>query len=278
MNFKNIKPLVLGSSLVAGAFLTSCYEKFDPTSYAPDLSIGGYTQTTEISPANLVAYWSFDESIVDQVSKTTGESKGTTFVNGIKKNALQAGIDKYAVTEASQSVKSLKSFTITQWVNSPQNTDGIVGIFDLSNTKGFWGNLTIFFENGSTETDAILKMHVNNGTKDIFLGNYTIKNMWNKWTNIGLTYDAPTSTFKVFVNGTKIATKVEKDFGEIKFTDAGKIVFGTVQFQTTPSLNGGDKQPWASFLKGQLDEVRIYNVALKEADVDALVKLEGRGK
>ena len=57
------------------------------------------------------------------------------------------------------------------------------------------------------------------------------------------------------------------------------MVFGTVQFQTKPSLTSASAgEPWASYLTGLLDEVRIYNVALKDAEVDALVKLEARGK
>lgn len=36
--------------------LASCYKKFDPASYAPALSIGGYTGSKEIAPSNLVGY------------------------------------------------------------------------------------------------------------------------------------------------------------------------------------------------------------------------------
>jgi hypothetical protein len=57
------------------------------------------------------------------------------------------------------------------------------------------------------------------------------------------------------------------------------MIFGTVQFQTVPSQTSATgSQPWASYLTGQLDEVRIYNKALTDAEVNALVKLEGRGK
>ena len=57
------------------------------------------------------------------------------------------------------------------------------------------------------------------------------------------------------------------------------MVFGTVQFQTTPSLTTSTgKQDWASYLVGQLDEVRIYNKALTADEISALSKLEGRGK
>ncbi|MBU1822226.1 MAG: LamG domain-containing protein, partial [Bacteroidetes bacterium] len=93
-----------------------------------------------------------------------------------------------------------------------------------------------------------------------------------------LTYDAPTSTFALYVNGTLSTTSQVAGFGNINWQNPGKMVFGTVQFQTTPSLtSSATSQPWASYLTGLLDEVRMYNVALKPNEVDALVKLEARG-
>jgi hypothetical protein len=60
---------------------------------------------------------------------------------------------------------------------------------------------------------------------------------------------------------------------------ASKIIFGTEQFQTTPSLGtAGGTQGWAGYLTGQLDEVRIYDVALSASDLKALIILQGKGK
>jgi hypothetical protein len=259
--------------------LSSCYKKFDPSSYAPALSIGGYTSAKSIAPGNLVGYWSFDNNVTDSVTNTAGTNVGVGFVNGIKGAAMQGGVNKYVLFNPGSGIQNLQSFTVTSWVNSPQNTNGIAGILDIANTNSFWGNLTIFFENGGTATNANLKVHVNNNGKDAWLGNYNITNAWNVWMNIAVSYDAASSTFKVFVNGSKIATQVVANFGPLQFQNATKMVFGTVQFQTTPSLTSATgSQPWASFMTGQLDEVRIYNKALAETDINALVKLEGRGK
>ena len=54
----------------------------------------------------------------------------------------------------------------------------------------------------------------------------------------------------------------------------GKVVFGTHQFDTDPPQNNGSAQDWATSFTGMLDEFRIYNVALKSADIMALYKLE----
>lgn len=268
----------MAAALISTA-LSSCQKKYDPSTYAPPLNIGGYTSASEVAKESLIGYWSYNNTLIDSVSNTAATNTGTTFTLGVKGQAIQGATDAYLTVDPSAAVKSMKSFTVMTWVNSPQNTDGIVGLVDLSNTKSFWGNLTIFFENGATATSGNLKIHVMNGTKEAWLGNYAVINPWGKWKHIAVSYDAPSSTFKVYVDGSKLAEQKVDGFGDINFTDVGKMVLGTVQFQTTPSQTSAtSKQDWASFLKGQLDETRIYSKALTIDEIGAISKLEGRGK
>jgi hypothetical protein len=276
---KVINYMVLMTVAFSATTLSSCYKKFDAASYAPALSIGGYTSAKQIAPSSLVGYWGFNGSLVDSVSNNNGTNSGTTFTGGIKGQALQTTGNSYVVYNTPAAVQNLHSFTISAWVNAPQNSTGIAGVLDIANANNFWGNLTIFFENGGTATSGNLKIHVNNNGVDAWLGNYTIPNPWNQWINVAVTYDASSSTFKIFFNGSKIATQTQAGYGSVVFQNATKMVLGTVQFQTTPSLTTTHgTEPWASNLNGLLDEVRIYNVALSETDLGSLVKLEGRGK
>lgn len=262
-----------------GLGLSSCQKEFDPSTYAPPLTIGGYTSAKQVATSSLVAHWAFDGSLVDSVSNTAGTNTGTSFTAGIKGRALQGALNSYVTTNTSAALQGLKSFTVTMWENMPLNDKGIVGLFDISNTTAFWGNLTVFFENGGNSTMGNLKIHVNNNGTDAWLGNYALTSPWNKWNHIAVSYDQTTSTFKVFVNGARIAQQTIANFGALQFQNATKMVFGTVHFQTTPSLTTGTgKQDWASYLVGQLDEVRVYNKALSETEVASLQKLEGRGK
>jgi hypothetical protein len=261
--------------------MSSCYKKFDPATYAPAFTIGGYSSTKEIAPSNLVGYWAFDESLVDSVSNASGTSVNTGFTNGIKGQAMQGADQGYVLFDAGDPIKNMQSFTITYWVNSPVNESGIVGLVNLSNTTGFWGNIDMFFENGSTEEAAKFRAHVTNngGAIDQWIVKDDLPGVFNSWTNFALSYDAATGTFKLYVNGAAVATETNPDFGPIHFVGSGPLVFGTVHFQTDPSLTSATgAQDWASYLTGALDEVRIYNTALTDTDVNALVKLEGRGK
>ncbi|MEO6151429.1 MAG: LamG domain-containing protein, partial [Mucilaginibacter sp.] len=270
------KPIL--AFVLIGLGITSCQKKYDASSYAPALNIGGFTSTTEIAPSNLIAYWSFNGTLKDTLSGTAGTGTGTSFTTGFKGQALQGGTGAYAVSTTPDAVQSMTSFTTTAWIYSAQSV-GATGIIDISNADEFWGNMTIFFENGSTADKGVLKVHVKNDTKEAWLGNYDVQNAWNKWINIAVTYDETTSKFVIYVNGSKLAEQVVADFGAIHFKKAGKMAFGTLHFQTDPSLTSAtSKQDWAGYLLGQIDEVRIYNKALSANEVGALIKLEGRGK
>lgn len=279
--FKNKLTVALCTMTMLG--VTSCYEKFDPESYAPSVTIGGFTSSDEIAKANLVAHFPFEGNYSDVVSNTAGTNTGTTFANGLKGQAMKGAKNGYVLFDPTTAILGLKSFTLTYWVNSQSTkaAGGIIGLVSLSQKDGFWGNLETFFENGDSETDAILKAHIQNGTKDLWFTSSGIKivNAYNAWTHIAITYDAASSTFSCYANGSKVATNTVDKLGDMKWKNPGKIVFGTSQFQTKPSLTSeSEAQSWASYLTGLLDEVRIYNVALKDAEVDALVKLESRGK
>jgi hypothetical protein len=93
-----------------------------------------------------------------------------------------------------------------------------------------------------------------------------------------LTYDATTSKFYYYVNGSLMVSADAGWTGALQLTGSGPMVFGTVQFQTDPSIGCCGNQGWASYLTGQMDEVRIYNKALTAIEVNALVVLQGKGK
>ncbi|SDF23675.1 Concanavalin A-like lectin/glucanases superfamily protein [Dyadobacter soli] len=276
---KNTLTVALCATTMLG--VTSCYEKFDPESYAPNVTIGGFTSSDEIAKANLVAHFPFDGNYSDVVSNTAGTNTGTTFANGLKGQAMKGAKDGYVLFDPTAAILGLKSFTMTYWVNSPstKSQGGIIGLVGLSQMNGFWGNVETFFENGGTDTDGIFKAHIQNDKKDTWVTKEGIVSIYNSWNHIALSYDATSSTFSLYVNGSKTTTATVANFGDLKWQKPGKMVFGTVQFQTKPSLTSeAAAQDWASYLTGLLDEVRIYNVALKDAEVDALVKLESRGK
>lgn len=268
--------------------VTSCYDKFDPDSYKPAFTISGYSAVDEIEPSSLVSYWSFDGDLTETMSGTEATNHETTIVNGFKGQGVSfnANSPSWLLAEPGEAVTNLESFTISFWVNPAfvdndgnNSIDGIIGLVGISNPGRFWGNLEWFIENNSNPDGAIVKviMTHNNATEtDIVVRNY--KGLFDNWTNHTLTFDAGTSTLSYYINGSLLATKTTPWTGPIAFVNSGPMVFGTTQFQTSPSLTTHGPEDWASHLTGTIDEVRIYNKALSANDINALVVLQGKGK
>jgi hypothetical protein len=251
--------------------LVSCYDKFDSESYKPTFSISGFTAASEIKPSNLVAYWDFEGSLTETVSATPGTNKGSGFVNGFKGQAINfdAAAKTYATFEAPAAIKDMKSFTISFWVNPTlvdadgnNENDGILGLFGLSNPGRFWGNIEWFVENGSTADAAKVKVILtSNNTQEQDILATGIKNFFGSWSNHTVTFDATTGVMNYYVNGALSITKT--------------VAFAA-PFTCLTTSHGSE--PWASWLTGSMDEVRVYNTPLTQEEVNALVVLQGKGK
>jgi len=269
-----------------GFFASSCQKKFDPNSYKPAETFGGYSASSQIASTDLVAYWAFNGSLVDSVSNTSCVNTGTTFGTGIVGQGLQCGLNTYAIFTPTTAIKNLQSATISFWVNTAENSTGIQEAICFANSTQFWSNLDLFFD-GQSATGATFKIHAygNGGNSEEWLTNWTLNNPWNTWQHYVLTYDSASATFNFYVNGslyqsgTNVGTATAANFGALNFAAVPAIVFGTIQFMTTPSLtSGATSQSWASYLTGVLDEVRIYDKALDASDIAALDKLELLGR
>ncbi|NWJ50606.1 MAG: LamG domain-containing protein [Bacteroidetes bacterium] len=272
------KNILIAALLTIG--LMSCQKKFDPSSYAPKLNIGGYTSVKQIAASNLVGYWSFNSNLVDSVTNTAGTAVGTSYTTGFEKQSLQGALNGYVLATPGSGITNLQSFTSTLWINTPAPSTGIIGFFSLAKTDAFWGNIEMFFENGSSNTNGKLRIHVTKGGNDYTYAVDNIQNLFDKWNNIAFSYDASTSTCTLYINGASVSSGTINGLtGALSFSNVGKVVFGCVQFQTNPSQTSATtSQPWASYLTGQLDEVRIYNKALSAAEVAAIVALQAKGK
>jgi len=268
--------------------LTGCYEKFDPESYKPEFTISGFTAVDQIATDNLVAYWSFDGTLAEDVSGAEADNSGTTFTGGFKGQAVNMSVANktYLTYDAGTEITGLKSFTISFWVNptfidanADNGIDGILGLVNLSNPAGFWGNLDWFVENGSNKNAAKIVAHiVSDGNKETWMNVSNFKGLFDGWTNHTLTYNATTSKFNYYINASMLSEATAGWTGDTNFTGSGPMVFGCVQFQTTPSIGCCGHQDWASYLTGSMDEVRIYDTALTAEEITALVVLQGKGK
>lgn len=193
---------------------------------------------------------------------------------------------------------------------TPGQGKGAQGIFSIVRPLEFWGGLNVFLENpDSAFPDRLrLKLGVENGREGVIWRGQgammNIDNGLNKWIHVVFTYNSATSMVSAYVDGALAANlsgfayapaggvvgsatwyadnpggldnpnNAPKYGGFEMVGTNGKVVFGTHQFETTPPLNNGSQQDWATSFAGLMDEFRIYDVALPLNDVKALYLLE----
>ena len=290
--------LSLAMALAVGSCTKVERDDSFPVGDAPPVA-GGFTNSNQIAPTNLVGYWAFNGSLIDSVTKVSAVNQGAAFETGQKGQSYKGNSNAYATFAPSAALQGLKSYTISFWINSPVNT-GAIGIFSLARTDDFWGSLDIYQDNGGSGDKAVFKVHMYNAAVS-WGGQFTDARVsFGSWTQLIVSYNASTSIFNVYQNGSAIGVNTAGNpgntvgpklngsdpsvqpvtpYGNLSFINATKMVFGAFQFQTNPSLTtAASAQTWATNFAGKMDEFRIYNKALTEIEAFALFQLEKQGR
>ncbi len=219
-------PLIMsGILLVTMVNFSSCDDDDDPA--LPP--IGGYNSSDEVAAANNVAKWSFENTLVESKTNTSGASTNTAFVAGKKGQAFEGSSTqaRYAIYDAIPGVQNLSSLSIAFWIKAPQNDPntapdpvqgkGVQGIFALNNQADFWGGINLFVENYNTvaglpnpDTLKVKLLWQNKRAGVVWQGQdpqFIIPGGVNQWVHVVYTYDAASSIVTVYKNGVKGGTK-----------------------------------------------------------------------
>ena len=272
--------------ILASVTMLSCsYDEDGINDYAPTRPIGGYNSSSEISPGALVAKWSFDGSLVDSANNLAGTATGTTFVPGRKGQALQGSTTGQVVYPTpGAAITGLQSFTVSMWINTQKHDGGAQSVFMLPKTSDFWGNMFMLIEgNNATHDSMLVKFHFDGQWAEL-TNDLRLPNMYGAWKHLTFTYNATTSKFSAYLNGVKRTLPASmtdrKDganpLGALTFVDVQKLVIGG--FQQHLGTPWGAADGWMLHYTGMLDEFRIYNKALTDAEINALFKLEALGR
>ncbi|MBA4166274.1 MAG: LamG domain-containing protein [Chitinophagaceae bacterium] len=311
MKLNNIK-----ACLVAGGWitlsLTACTKsETDDTFRAgdPPAIAGGYTNSSEVAPGDLVAYFPFDGTIDDAKGSVTGgvQHGAVSFTEGRKGQAYQGAADAFISYSNPGSIAGLTSFTVAFWIKTEKHLDGAQGVFMLSRQDGaFWGNLFATIEGTrSSDNKMQMKFHfekpsVQNAEHWIAPGDkYWPDDMYGAWRHIAYTYDEATSKVTRYISGNIAALPdnpapggdgdiVDQTatgdpgkagsvpLGALAFKDAKDFVIGGFQNHLGMPYNG--LESWMINYTGSLDEFRVYKKALSATEVAALYKLERQSR
>lgn len=276
--FKNIRVLALSAMVLA----FSCQKMDRP-------ALGDYLQDSNPPGGPLKFYVAFDgtsgngvKDAVDSIQANYPVSNTMTSVDGISGKAMKGGTENQYIkySSANDFVSTVSSFTVSFWMKGVGQpvTGGTQGLFSISNSTQFWGNLEVFLENNNNGNEAFIKVHLLNanipGGGEQWIADNAMKfaNVLDQWTHVVFTYDETTSGFKTYINGTLKNDRVlnNGNYGKIKFNNFNGLVIGTFAFQASPSLTNHGPEEWAKSFNGTIDQFRLYNTALTPAEISAL--------
>jgi hypothetical protein len=259
--------------------------------------LGDYPIDPDPPPySDLKSEITFDDNSTDagENKLEATEEKNVTYIDGVSGKAAKFGDGGYILYKAigdtvvypnefkgvpADTLANLGSFTLAFWMNGTGPVvGGAQGLFAISNSAEFWGNLELFLENNDNGNEAFLKVHMFNA--GVASGNgeewneIKIPGALGKWTHIAVTYNASNSTLNVYSDG--VAVIPDKvlgggNYGKVKFSNFNGMVVGTYAFQVSPSLTNHGPESWARSFNGAIDQLRIYTRALSQTEIQAFV-------
>lgn len=256
-----------------------------PSSYAG--KIDGYDSSGQIFSANLIAYWSFDDTKVETVSGTApAQSLNDAFVaGGVRGKALSltAGYLYYATQFQRFKADTLKSFSISVWTKIVNNGSKRTMLFQLARPGMFTGNINFALNtNAATSVDNLTIqptfVTVGGGTQDNLNNNIKPKTGTADWTYLVLTYNGTTGVFDIWADAVKVGGFPNRGVGTnlFKANEPNEIIIGS-NYNGIPGKSVSTDVSFAP-MTGQVDELRIYNIALPDAYIKALFNLGKAGK
>lgn len=241
------------------------------------LPVPGYSSSSDVAAANLIAYWAFEGGYVDSVSGTTGTPNHATalsFVTGQKGKAIEVASPGYINSNIESTIAALQNFTYVMWIKHPSTVDPdgtAFTYFPFSlNAAGFsWENTKFFvlFNNKDDANFSYGKVGLNDQWFDI--GQKWPKMLDGNWHQLAVSFSGSTGSLKIYVDGVSIGSstlQTQTDFGSVNSFTLG----GPDDFAHT--ANG-----WMNSLSGDLDEFKIFNKELSSDEIRDLYTLQSHG-
>jgi hypothetical protein len=180
-----------------------------------------------------------------------------TLGNGKIQNALTLSGDGMMSVEHSLDLDLIENLTIAFWVKPQENRRQALIVRGGGSGK-FGSNAEyslVLWENGKFK-------YKHNNTADTFS---TSTIALNEWTHIALVRDNGIKNIKIYINGVLDANRSYSI--DPSSSNSEKLIIGSGDFYSNTMNN----------LKGQLDEIKIYNLALSSNDITALYTSENGG-
>lgn len=252
----------------------------------------GKNTTPEVKTCaeNLVLHIGFEAGEKPGTGITLKESKGAAQIgdggyigkgwSNTTGNNMSEAYTKYELA-ANNAFSGLKDMTFTAWVKLSE--DCPKGAILSVNGSGIdWPAFIAYFDN-TRENEGVKEQQVNGrvvlhdaagAEQNIWLDTYAKEfAKYGAWFQFAFTYEAATGAWALYVDGVKVK---DAEFGP-KLDIGGFLTSSTNAMYVggwASFIEGASTQDWQSYFAGSIDEIRIFNKALTEAELGALRKEE----
>jgi hypothetical protein len=263
--------------------------------------IDGYNNSNEVAEENLVVHWTFDGTNNERLSSTApSNTYGTVgFDDGQIGQALKltSGTLVYPSIPGIDAANSLPNFTVSLWMKVKNNkhtaAPSATALFALlyQNDADIWGNINMLVETGAntpTSDTLLLKplfktllpggatsLQDNISTINGTTGNHFFGN--DEWSHFVARWNGTTHKFEIFANAENVGGYNDRGTTpELSMRVPVRSVFGSLSYNdigfTTAPARG---IPMATAL---IDDVRVFNTTLTDAEIGALFNLGTAGR
>ena len=274
--------------LVFFAFVAAavCFAACDPSD-KPVQDPG--TSLVTVAAENLVVYLpleSAEKAVSVGEGITLAEAKGSAsyaegilgqgYTNTTGDNMKQAYL-KFNLA-SNNAFKNLQSMTFSCWVKLNESCSK-GAVLSVNGSGIDWPAFIAYFDNSGT-TDEGEKTQQVNGRLVFHDAEGVEQNLWldtwdpafakyGKWFQFAFTYDSASGAWALYVDGVKVkdaefAPKIPVS-NLVTASCSAMYVGGWSTF-----IEGQSNQDWQSYFAGSIDEIRIYNRVLTEAELTAL--------
>jgi glucose/arabinose dehydrogenase len=199
-------------------------------------------------PPGLAAAYGFDENTGTAIGDSSGKlnngtTAGTTWAPGKYGSALSFNGSSSRVTiPDSPSLDLTRALTLEAWVK-PTTVSGWRSVAMKERTGG------ILYSLYAGESGSKPLGQVDNGAEQNAAGTASLPT--NTWSHLAVTWDG--ATLRLYVGGVPVASKA---------------VTGSLAVSTAPFRIGGNGI-WGEYFSGAIDEVRVYDHALTQTEIQA---------
>jgi len=263
--------------------------------------INGYDNSDQVSATFLKAHWTFDDTYDEAISATAPANKYGTYAFGTGQIGNALVLTKGALVYPSianiGAANSLGDFTVSAWVKISNTGNSFTSLFGIIPTEvaDVWGNLGLNFETGwkpatndtlvpkanylSKNTDGTMNGQDNRpdpyGTPKV-----GVFKQGGKWCFVAIRFNSTTHKLQVFGNGESIGAYDEKPATVVALNMRvpSKAVFGSLASSDIGFTAAGVRGDWMPMATASIDDLRVFNTPVSDADLKALYNLGVAGR